>query len=281
MKTGFNLLLWTTHLDEAHLGVCEELKAAGYDGVEVPVFHGSPEHYEKLGRRLDDIGLARTVVGIVQDEARNPMSADAGARTAGVDYLKWLVDCSVALGAEVLGGPFYQPLGVFSGTGPTEEEWGRLVESQKAMAAHAGGRGLTLAVEPLNRFECYALNTIADASALVDAVEAGHYGLLYDTFHTNIEEKDPVGCIEAAGSRVAHVHISENDRGTPGRGHVDFAAVFAALKAVGYDGWLTIESFGHSLPDIAAATKVWRPLAGSNEEVFTEGLALMRGGWAE
>lgn len=281
MKTGFNLLLWTTHLDEAHLGVCEELKAAGYDGVEVPVFHGSPEHYQKLGRRLNDIGLKRSVVGIVQDEARNPMSADAVARTAGVDYLKWLVDCSAALGAEVLCGPFYQPLGVFSGTGPTEEEWGWLVESQKAMAAHAVGRGLTLAVEPLNRFECYALNTMADAARLVDAVGAGHYGLLYDTFHTNIEEKDQVGSVGAAGSRVVHVHISENDRGTPGRGHVDFAAVFAALKAVGYDGWLTIESFGYALPDIAAATKVWRPLAGSNEEVFTEGLALMRGGWTE
>jgi len=199
MKTGFNLLLWTTHLDEAHLGVCEELKAADYDGVEVPVFHGTPEHYGRLGRRLDDIGLARTVVGIVQEEAANPMSGEPAHRAAGVAYLKWLVDCSAALGAEVLCGPFYQPLGVFSGRGATEEEWGRMVEAHRAMADHAAGRGLTIAVEPLNRFECYALNTLADAARLVDEVGADHYGLLYDTFHANIEEKDPAGAIAGAG----------------------------------------------------------------------------------
>ncbi|MEM9851729.1 MAG: TIM barrel protein, partial [Pseudomonadota bacterium] len=103
---------------------------------------------------------------------------------------------------------------------------------------------------------------------------------LYDTFHSNIEERDPVGSIGATAAAIAHVHISENDRGTPGRGHVDFAATFAALHAAGYDGWLTIEAFGQALPDLAAATKVWRPLYGSEEEVYTEGLALLQRGWA-
>ncbi|QBK31047.1 sugar phosphate isomerase/epimerase family protein [Roseitalea porphyridii] len=280
MKIGFNLLLWTTHVTDADAGVLEQLKAAGYDGVEVPVFEGDEAHYAALKARLDGLGLDSTVVAIVQDEARNPMSDDPASRQAGIDYLKWLVDCSAALGAEVLCGPFYQPLGVFSGTGPTPDEWQRMVEAHRAMASHAAGAGLTIAVEPLNRFECYALNTAERAAALADAVGADQYGYLYDTFHANIEEKDPVGVIAETAGRIAHVHISENDRGTPGRGHIDFQATFDALRRAGYDGWLTVEAFGHALPDIAAATKVWRPLFGSEEQVFSEAIDLIRRGWA-
>ncbi|MEM7439799.1 MAG: sugar phosphate isomerase/epimerase family protein [Pseudomonadota bacterium] len=262
------------------LPVCERLKAAGYDGVEVPVFEADPDYYAALGAKLDDIGLARTVVGLVTSEEANPLSENAKVHAAGVEHLKWLVDCSNALGAEVLCGPFTQPLAVFSGTGPTDGEWGALVSAHKAMAAHAAGAGLMLAVEPLNRFECYALTTNADAARLVAEVGADNYGYLYDTFHSNIEERDPVGCIPATAEAISHVHISENDRGTPGRGHVDFQATFDALAASGYDGWLTIEAFGQALPDLAAATKVWRRLYGSEEEVYTEGLTLLKRGWA-
>lgn len=280
MKIGFNLLLWTTLLTDDLLPICENLKAEGYDGVEVPVFEGDAAHYANLRRKLADVGLATTAVAIVQDEARNPTSTDASHRQAGADYLKWLVDCADALGAEILCGPFYQPLAVFSGTGPTTAEWQYLLESHKKMAEYARGTGVTLAVEPLNRFECYALNTNTDAARLVREVDASNYGYLYDTFHSNIEETDPVGAIAETASQLVHVHVSENTRGTPGRGHVDFARTFRALKAVGYDNWLTIEAFGHALPDIAAATKVWRPLFESEEQVYKEGLALIRSGWA-
>ena len=283
MKLGFNLLLWTTHLDEGMRAWLPRLKAAGYDGVEVPVFGGDPEHYARVRRWLADEGLAATVVGLVTSPDANPMAPEAASRAAGVAHLRWLVDCSAALGAEVLCGPFMQPLGQFSGRGPTADEWGWLVEGHRAMADHAAraGGGLRLAVEPLNRFECYALNTAADAARLVAEVgRPGVYGYLYDTFHANIEERDPVGVIGATAGAIAHVHVSENDRGTPGRGHVPFAAVFGALRGAGYDGWLTVEAFGQALPDLAAATRVWRPLFGSETEVFTEAAALIRGGWA-
>lgn len=281
MKAGFNLLLWTTHLTEDLLPVCERLKAAGYDGVEVPVFEADPAYYTSLGRKLDDIGLKRTVVGLVTSPDANPSSEDTAIHRAGIDHLKWLVDCSNALGAEVLCGPYTQPLAVFSGTGPRAREWDALVTAHRAMAAHAEGSGLTLAVEPLNRFECYALTTNHDAARLVAEVGASNYGYLYDTFHSNIEERDPVGSISATARAIAHVHISENDRGTPGQGHVDFQATFDALAAAGYDGWLTIEAFGQALPDLAAATKVWRPLFNSEEDVFTQGLSLIQRGWAK
>jgi D-psicose/D-tagatose/L-ribulose 3-epimerase len=277
MKIGFNLLLWTTHLTADLLPVLRALKAAGYDGVEVPVFSGDTSYYAGMKSMLDGEGLASTVVAIVQDQARNPLSATNEA--AGVDYLKWLVDCSVALGAEVLAGPFYQPLGVFSGHPLTPDEWVRLVRTQTQMADHAGS-AIDLAVEPLNRFECYALNTCERAARLVTAVNRPNYGYLFDTFHSNIEEQDAIAALAATMPAVRHIHISENDRGTPGRGHAPILPTIATAKAAGYNGWLTVEAFGHALPDIAAATRVWRPLFPSEQQVYTEAIALIRRGWA-
>ena len=273
MPIGFNLLLWTTHLTTEHLPILRALKSAGYDGVEVPVFGGDPAYYRGLKSMLDGEALRSTVVGIVQDVARNPLSATH--ETAGVDYLKWLVDCAVALGAEVLGGPFYQPLGQFSGLPLSDAEWQRLIRTQTAMADHAGD-AITLAVEPLNRFECYALNTCARAADLVRAVNRPNYGYLFDTFHANIEERDPIAALAATLPHVSHIHISENDRGTPGRGHAPITAAIQTAMRAGYTGWLTVEAFGHALPDIAAATRVWRPLFGSTEEVTSEAISLIR-----
>jgi D-psicose/D-tagatose/L-ribulose 3-epimerase len=273
MKIGFNLLLWTTHIDQSHLPTLRALKAAGYDGVEVPIFTGDPAYYRGIKTMLDGEGLASTVVAIVQDEARNPLSDQN--ESAGADYLKWLVDCSVALGAEVLAGPYYQPLGIFSGHPLSNQEWDRLVRTQTAMADHAGS-AITLAVEPLNRFECYALNTCERADKLVRAVNRPNYGYLFDTFHSNIEEKDAVAALKATLPAVRHIHISENDRGTPGTGHAPIYETIRAARTHGYQGWLTVEAFGHALPDIAAATRVWRPLFTSYDEVYTQAIATIR-----
>lgn len=279
MQAGFNLLLWTTHLTDALLPQCAAIKAAGYDGVEVPIFEGAPDHYHALAGKLDDLGLRRTAVGVVQSPEANPMSPDATSRAAGVDHLNWMVDCAAALGAEVLCGPFHQPLATFSGTGPTGDELAWLAESHRAMARHADGTGVRLAIEPLNRFECYAMNTLDQASRVVAAVDHADYGCLFDTFHANIEERDVAAAIAAAGGAINHVHYSENDRGTPGRGHVDFAGATRALKSVGYDGWVVIEAFGQALPDLAAATKVWRPLFGHEDDVVAGGIDVIRTHW--
>jgi D-psicose/D-tagatose/L-ribulose 3-epimerase len=136
-----------------------------------------------------------------------------------------------------------------------------------------------LAIEPLNRFECYVLNTAEQAAAHVAAVDRPNFGYLYDTFHANIEERDPVGVIAPTARAIAHVHISENDRGAPGRGHIDHAAAIGALKAAGYDGWFTVEAFGQALPDLAAATRVWRPLFDSEDQVVTAGARVIRAAW--
>jgi D-psicose/D-tagatose/L-ribulose 3-epimerase len=170
---------------------------------------------------------------------------------------------------------------VFSGDQPTDAERANLVSVHKRAAEYAASKNLALAVEPLNRFECYILNTVADAADIAGKVGAPNYGLLYDTFHANIEEKDPVGAIKAHLDHITHVHLSENDRGTPGKGHVPWERTLAALKHGGYEGWCTIESFGSAMPELAAATKVWREFAPSRDEVYKFGHDFLRETWAQ
>ena len=280
MKTGFNLLLWTTHVTPEHFPLFDILKTAGYDGVEVPLFEGTPEHCRMVGEAIRNAGLACTSVTVLPDEAHSAISPDPASRKGAIEHLTWAIDCSEALGSDVLCGPFHQPLAVFSGEGPSAEELAFGIEVHQKAADLAAKANIVLALEPLNRFECYVLNTMAATRDYVQRVGRPNFGALYDTFHANIEEQDPIGCIALSGDVIKHVHISENDRGTPGNGHVDFEATMKMLRTTGYDGWLTIEAFGKSLPGLAAATKVWRDFFESEEEVYMVGLKTMKDAWA-
>jgi D-psicose/D-tagatose/L-ribulose 3-epimerase len=281
MLLGFNLLLWSTHITEEHFPVFEKIKKAGYDGVELPIFEGEPEHFSRLGQALKDNGLRATAVTVMPDEARDCTSGDPAIQDAALQHIKWAVDCLAAAGGEVLSGPFHQPLGKFSGEPPTLSERDNLVAVHQRAAAHAALRNIKLSIEPLNRFECYVLNTVADSAAVVRSVGAPNYGLLYDTFHANIEEKDPVGVIGQNLAQINHVHFSENDRGTPGKGHIPWAATMKALKEGGYSDWCVVEAFGRALPAVAAATRVWRDFFPSREEVYRSGHDFLRDAWAK
>jgi len=280
MLLGFNMLLWASQLTDEHFPLLAKIKDAGYDGVELPIFAGQPDDYVSVGRELKNLGLRATAVCVIPDKERDCTSADPKVRASGLAHLKWAIDCLEAAGGELLCGPFYQPLGVFSGNPPTDEERNGIVEVHKAAARYARKANITLAVEPLNRFECYALNTVADSAAIVKRVDEPNYGFLYDTFHANIEEKDPVGVIAPHLKQIAHVHTSENDRGTPGKGHVPWPETFKALKGGGYDGWYVIEAFGRALPGISEATRVWRDFFPSTEEVYEFGHDFLRAQWA-
>ncbi|GGB85740.1 isomerase [Novosphingobium endophyticum] len=274
MKIGMNMLLWTGHATQEHVPVFEALKRTGFDGVEVPVFDISdPSHYRWLSGILDDIGLERTVVAIIPDEASSPISADPACRRAAADHLKRVIDCSQALGATVLAGPWFQPLGVFSGERPSEAELERCAEIHREIVPLANAAGLACALEPLNRFEAHLLNTCEQVIAYADRLDTEGFGVLYDTFHANIEEKDSIAALVDlhASGWLAHVHIAENDRGTPGQGHAPIRETIAALHRLGYDGWLTIEAFGRGVPELAAATRVWRDFFTSPEEVCSKG----------
>ena len=278
VRLGFNLLLWTSHVTDAHRPILDALKRTGYDGAEIPMFEGDVAHYREVGRWLREAGLATTGIGIMPGP-KSAVSPDRLQREGALDHIKWLVDCTEAIGGDVVAGPLHQPLGEFTGRGPTAEENGFAAEVLNKAAAYAAQAKMAVAIEPLNRFECYFLNTARQAAELVKAVGAPNFGYLYDTFHFNIEEDDPVAVIPETIGAIKHVHISENNRGTPGAGHIAFQPVFSALKSAGYDGWMTIEAFGSALPDLAAATRIWRTLFRQESDVYGQGYALMRQGW--
>lgn len=279
MKIGMNFLLWTGHVTEAHADTMRALKAVGFDGVEIPIFDaGDSSHYGRLGQILDDLGLERTAITILPDEQHNAISPNAAHRQGAVSHLKRVVDCAQALGATVLAGPYFQVLGQFTGAPPSEPELAWATEVHREIAPIAGAAGLVCALEPLNRFEAHLLNTSEQAEAYATRVGDPNFGILYDTFHAHIEEKDPIEALRAlhASGALRHIHISENDRGTPGRGHAKLVESIRTLKAVGYDGWLTIEAFGRAVPELTAATRVWRDFFADPEQVYTEGFRLIR-----
>jgi D-psicose/D-tagatose/L-ribulose 3-epimerase len=275
MKYGMNLLLWTGDMHDGMLPVLESLKSMGYDGVELPMFDTDVDKWAAWGKRLDDLGFQRTAV-TVRGEEDNPISSDAAIRGKGVAATKQALDCCEAVGADTLVGPYHSALGYFSGQGPSEDEWKWGVESMQQVAEHAGQKNVMLAVEYLNRFETYLLNQASDTVKFVQDVNHPNCKMMYDTFHANIEEKDPAEAIRACAEHVALVHISENDRSTPGSGGVNWKSNFDALHEVGYDGWMTVEAFGLALPELVAATKIWRRMYESEEQLARDALAFMK-----
>ncbi|MEM6980924.1 MAG: sugar phosphate isomerase/epimerase [Planctomycetota bacterium] len=275
MKYGMNLLLWSGEVTEELLPVCEQLKAIGFDGVELPMFNLELD-YAGLGKQLDALGLARTAVTI-RNEEDNPISSDPAIRQRGVELSKKTLDVCAAAGVETLVGPYHSAIGLFSGAGATEDEWKWGVESMRHVAEHAGEVGVKLGVEALNRFECYFLNTHADSARFVRDVDHPACGMMYDTFHSNIEEKSVADAVSAGGDKLFHIHISENDRSTPGEGGVKWDENFDAIAASGYDGWLVIEAFGLALPEIAAATKIWRRMFDDEISLSRKGFEFMTG----
>ncbi|WP_068266990.1 sugar phosphate isomerase/epimerase family protein [Rubripirellula obstinata] len=274
MKYGMNLLLWNGEVSDDVLVTCEKLKAIGYDGVEIPVFNLDLD-YAAFGKRLDSIGLQRTAATI-RGQEDNPISSDQKTRDRGIEQNKKALDCCAASGVETLVGPYHSAIGVFSGKGPTEDEWKWGVDSMRSVAEYAATVGVQLAVEALNRFECYLLNSHADSARFVRDVDHPACGMMYDTFHANIEEKDIGSAIAAGGDKLFHIHISENDRSTPGAGNIRWDETFDAIKAIGYDHWLTIEAFGLALPEVADATKIWRRMFDDELKLAEDGLNFMK-----
>ena len=219
-----------------------------------------------------------TVFAAGGSQCANAISANAASRQGAIDHLKRVIDCGHNAGVQTLCGPYYQVLGNFTGKYPSEEELDGAAGVHRAIAPVAQEAGIKCAIEALNRFEAHLLNTMEQAASYVKRVDHPNFGTMYDTFHANIEEKCSMTAIDTvfATGKLNHVHISENDRGTPGRGHINIKSQIKHLKSIGYDGWMTIEAFGGALPDLAAATRVWRDFFPSTEQVYTEGIALIK-----
>ncbi|HEY3145590.1 MAG TPA: sugar phosphate isomerase/epimerase [Dongiaceae bacterium] len=279
MKYGFNLLLWTGHVTDEHTPVLKALKKTGYDSVEIPIFEGTPDYYARLGEQLATLGFDVTTVSVL-GAGQNCLADGKAERTAAVERAKWVIDCTKALRGSIIAGPMHSQLGHFTGQGPTVQERKRGIEFHRHAGDYAQKHGVRFALEALNRFECYFLNTMEQLVNYLDEVDHPAVKGMYDTFHANIEEKDLAKAIKTIKRHMIHVHISENDRGTPGKGHVPWARTYKALRAVKYDGRLTIEAFGRGIPALAAATRVWRDFFPNKEEVYKFGFKHMKQGWA-
>ncbi len=274
MKYGMNLLLWSGELNDGLLPTLEKLKEMGFDGVEIPIFNLGLD-YTAWGKRLDAMGFERTGVTVRTPED-NPISPDASIRKKGVEANKQMLDCAAAAGVQTVVGPYHSALGFFTGAGRTDDEWKWGIESMRATAEYAGKVEVMLGVEPLNRFEVYFLNAQADAAEFCRQVDHPMCRMMYDTFHSNIEEKNVAKAIHDIKDMLCHVHISENDRSTPGQGNIRWKENFDALRSIGYDGWLVIEAFGLALPELAAATKIWRRMFETELKLAEQGLKFMK-----
>jgi len=257
IKIGFNVLAWSSEVSEDLLPIIERLKTIGYDGVEFYVGAEDEKAYKTVGERCKALGLGVTTVTSLSAE-NNPISDNAKGRTIGLDRIKWAIDRSVDLGSDVLCGPFHSAHAHFYGRPATSDELKWAAEILHEAGDHAQQAGITLALEALNRFESYLVNTMADLKVLLQNVNHPSVRAMFDTHHANIEEKKYLDAIQTISPHLQHIHISENDRGTPGSGHIPFDDTFSALKSVNYNGWLTIEAFSRSDPDFANAINVWR-----------------------
>lgn len=271
-----NLLLWTTSPDESIFPTCEKLQGMGFDGMEWPIFGTDVKTAETIKKFNEKNNLGATTV-YAFGPGENPISDDASERKRGLEVAKSRIEVTAALGAKKLVGPMTQTIGHFTGKGPTETEHQRCVEYLQQAGEFAAKHDVTLVVEYLNRFELYFLNTAAAAVRLCKDVNHPNVKTMVDSFHGNIEEKSLYDAVITAKPYLAHVHISENDRGIPGSGrNIAWDDYFRGIKDAGYNEWLVIESFGQALPDLAAATKVWRPLFDSDEAVGREGIAFIK-----
>lgn len=256
-KIGFNVLAWTAVMSEEIFPILDRLKEIGYDGVEF--FVGSPDKavYKRIGDHAYNIGLEVTTVMLVGAE-ENPIDPSPTIREKGLEKLKWGIDRSHDLQSQLICGPFHSAFTTFAKRAPQEEEYNRSAEILHQAGEYAEQAGIILAPEAVNRFECYLCNTMEQLSHLVNKVAHPSVKAMFDTHHANIEEKKLKDAIHSIAPILGHVHISENDRGTPGSGHISFDEVFADLATVNYKGWLTIEGFTRNDPDFANSIGVWR-----------------------
>ena len=254
---GFNLLVWTAAISEKMNPIAERLKTIGYDGIECFIDDQDVAVYQKFGDHLQQLGLQSTGVTVVGPDT-NPASDSASVREQAVAHLKGVVDRAHAMGATVICGPFHSAFATFSRREPQPDEYAHSAEVLHAVGDYAKQADIVLALEALNRFECYLCNTMEQLSALVRRADHPNVRAMFDTHHANMEEKHFPEAIRTIAPVLAHVHISENDRGTPGDGHIPWDDTFRTLAEANYNGWMTIEAFTRNDIDFANSINVWR-----------------------
>jgi D-psicose/D-tagatose/L-ribulose 3-epimerase len=278
MRFGVNTWVWVSPLTTADVAVlAPKVAALGFDWIELPIEGTEDIDYREAARIISDNGLGVSVCAAMGPD-RDLIHSDDAVRDNGAAYLRHCIDAVQTLGGTNLVGPLYASVGrVWQQTADERARDLDTLEGQlRALAQYAGDRGVKLGVEPLNRFETSFINLATQAVEIVDRVDHPACGIMLDTFHMNIEERALGDALRAAGPRLCHVHTCENDRGAPGSGHVPWGDVAGALRDIGYDGPLVIESFTNKVKSIARAAAIWRALADSQDALAQDGLVFLK-----
>ena len=274
MKIGVSAFAWTAEFRSRHLALVPAVRAMGLSALEIPMFDPARLDAAGIRRAFDASDLECTVCAILP-RGINPISPEEDVRRKSLQHLLRCVETSAAMGATLLGGPLYAPIGYLPGHRPSRDEFLWAVEAFQALGPSLDAHQLTLSIEPVNRSESFFLRTAADARLLCEAVGHPRIGVTIDTFHANIEECSLVAAATSLGSRLKHIHASENDRGLLGQGHLDFPALVRALRQMEYRGYLMIEGFGYSAEERSAPGFLWADLNTSPEMMARTGLAYL------
>lgn len=275
---GVSTWLWTSPLADADLErLVPCIRDWGFDIIELPIEQPgdwTPAHAAALTLGA---GLATTTCAVMTPD-RDLTTPDRQVTGSTQAYLMACVDIASAVGSSVVAGPMYAPVGRLWPVDPGERRQtiARLVEHLRPVADYAGQHGVRLALEPLNRFETSLVNTVEQALEVVAGVDSPALGVLLDTFHMNIEEKDPAASARAAAGHIAHVQACGTDRGTPGADQFAWGRFADALREAAYTGPICIESFTAHNAAIARAASIWRPLAQTQDALAVDGLAFLR-----
>jgi D-psicose/D-tagatose/L-ribulose 3-epimerase len=277
MQFGASTFIWVSPFSNQALSLIDHVGAMGFDLIEICIEDPETIDVAAINARADTAKLKVAVCGAF-GPGRDLSASDETIRRSALIYLERCIDFATDLGSPFVSGPMYAGVGATQLLNPTAraQQWTRAVASLKEAAQYAADRGVKLAVEPLNRFETDLVNTVDQGLKLIGDIGAANVGLLLDTFHMNIEEKDIPAAIARAAPHIFEFHACSNDRGTPGEDHLPWREIAAALRRAAYKGPVVIESFTPDIREIAKAVSLWRPLADSQDDLARNGLAHLR-----
>lgn len=275
MKLGISGFAWTSKFEQRHLRLANEVKRMGFDAFEVAMFDPKAVPIAEIRRAFEAADLECTVCAILP-EGINPISPDAAVRKKSVDHLIHCVQATAELGARLIGGPLYAPIGYLPDHRPTDQESRWAVDAFVRLGEVLDRFRVDLSIEPVNRSETFFIRTAQQAKELCEAIGHPRIGVTIDTFHANIEERGIANAIESLGHHLKHIHASENDRGILGQGHIDFPGIIAALRKIEYRGFLMIEGFGFSPEEQVGPGVLWADNSVSPEQLASRSAEYLR-----
>jgi D-psicose/D-tagatose/L-ribulose 3-epimerase len=266
---------WTSSWSNEDLPIIERAAGLGLDAVEIPLMELEAVDPAAIREHADRAGIGLLTSAACPDDAE-PSSEDERVRERGLEFLNACIDATAAMGARIFSGVTYSALGRRLDRRPRRDDMERAAEVMRAAARHAAGSGVTLGIEPVNRYESFLVNTAAQALELMDLIGEPNVGIHLDAYHMNIEEDEFRAPVAAVAEHLVHFHLSESHRGIPGRGTVDWHGIMAALVEAGYRGHVGLESFAEVSDAMREVTCIWRDLAPSSDELVREGLAYLK-----